>query len=160
MKLAPSQAEQLPKVPPRLDTSTIDLVCIFASILCFYAHVFDSKPVFVYLNPKVRIDKMVDKHLKQQLTKLQRYIFSYFYQLLKSSLKPLYFTKVGKNFRFYGVQISIKCIEPMHLYTWPPPQSKLSTKFLSLPSPQTERQYYSPPGSAFSKICFPGSRRG
>ena len=65
MKLAPSQAEQLPKFSPRLDTSTIDLVCIFASILYFYAHVFDSKPVFVYLNPKVRIDKMVDKHLKQ-----------------------------------------------------------------------------------------------
>ena len=94
--------------------TSIALVCIFASILRFYAHIFDSKPMFVYLNPQVRINKMVDKHLKQQ--------FSYFYQLLEFSLKPVYFTMVGKNFHFYGVQISRKCIEPMHFYTWSPPQ--------------------------------------
>ena len=45
--------------------TSIALVCIFASILRFYAHIFDSKPMFVYLNPQVRINKMVDKHLKQ-----------------------------------------------------------------------------------------------
>ena len=32
MKLAPSQAEQLPKRSSPVDTSTIDLVCIFTSI--------------------------------------------------------------------------------------------------------------------------------
>ena len=108
-----------------------------------------------YLNPQVRIDKMVDKHLKQWLAKPQRYIFSYFYQLLEFSLKPVYFTMVGKNFHFYGVQISRKCIEPMHFYAWPPPQWKVSTKFLSLLSPQAERNYYFPPRKCFFENLFP-----
>ena len=81
-----------------------------------------------FFNPQVRIDKMVDKHLKQQ--------FSYFYQLLEFSLKPVYFTMVGKNFHFYGVQISRKCIEPMHFYTFPLPNENPPPNFYHYPLPK------------------------
>ena len=89
-----------------------------------------------YLNPQVRIDKTVDKHLKRWLTKPQRYTFSYFYQLHEFSLKPAYFTMVGKNFHFYGVQISRKFIEPMHFYTFPLPSENPPPNFYHYPLPK------------------------
>ena len=70
-------------------------------------------------------------------------------------LKPVYSTMmVGKNFQIYGIYISRKCIEAF--LPMPPPQWKLSSKFLlflsSLPTWQAEGNYSFPIDSAFSKI--------
>ena len=66
----------------------------------------------------------------------QGYILSYSYKLLRAlsffrmlfevSLKPVYSTMVGKNFRIYSVDIPRKCIESGHFYPCLPPLETLS----------------------------------
>ena len=107
-----------------------------------------------YLNPWVRINKIVNKHTVD-------YRLSYFYGLLRAfvstaflefSPKPVYSTLVPERFQTYSVKITAnnfvnQKIESVYFYSVPPPRS------LSLSSRQTGITESS--RTMFLKILFP-----
>ena len=123
-------------------------------LMCRGAHIHYFKinpptfccPLFSenYLNPQVRINKIVNKHTAN-------YQLSYFYGLLRAlslrslyflefSPKPVYSTMVAEKFQIYSVKTTANTFlsqktESAQFYSYP--QAKLSPKFLSLSPRQT-----------------------
>ena len=91
-----------------------------------------------YLNPQVRINKMVnsiDYHPFPSRLASRIHLFTFLETSLgltfsrmfvEFSFKLVYYTLCPKNFQIHGAHISRKCSESWNFYSWPPPHSKLS----------------------------------
>ena len=94
---------------------------------------------------------MVDKHLKQWLTKPQLYIFSYFYQLLEFSLKPVYFTWLVKILIFMVFKLLENALNPCIFTHGPLPSESSPPNFCHYSLPMQKESIISPQGVLFQK---------
>ena len=130
---APSQAEQLPKLPP--------LFLLTPLFFCYH-------PCPSILASRIHTFKFYKLHSALSLSRI----------LVEFSLKLSYSTIYGKNFQIYGVHISRKCIDSSHFYSCP---SSLKTHSQVLViMPYAEGNYSLPQIAFFRKSVSPNSGKG
>ena len=151
MKLAPSQAEQLQKSPSRLDTHQQRQ---FVSL----PQSFVFTPIFSILSLCLSILTLRSGLIKW-LTNTWNNSFHISTNSL-SFLSNLYILPwLVKIFIFMVFKFLENALNPCIFTHGPLPSEKPPPNFCHYSLPRQKEIIISPPGSAFSKICFPDSRR-